>query len=64
QVAQGSTAAMAGLQPGDVIVEVDQQQVTDPAEFERLSARNQKEGHLLLLLDRNGTTIFLTLAVP
>ncbi|MEJ2037697.1 MAG: DegQ family serine endoprotease [Desulfosarcinaceae bacterium] len=62
QVDQGSPAAMAGLQPEDIIIEVDQQPVTNTADFERLAAANEKGTSLLLLVDRDGSTIFMTLA--
>ena len=63
QVEQGPPAAEAGLQPGDILVEVDQKPVRDVPDFERLTAQGEKDGNLLLLIDRDGTTIFLTLAL-
>jgi serine protease Do len=61
QVEQGSPAAEAGLQPGDILVEVDQQPVLDVAAFKTILARHPKEGTLLLLVDRGGNTLFVTI---
>jgi serine protease Do len=61
QVEQGSPAAEAGLQPGDIIVEADQQQVLDVATFKAILARHPKEGTLLLLVDRGGNTLYVTI---
>jgi serine protease Do len=63
EVADGSPAANAGLIPGDIIVEVDKQAVANLEAFNRLLIGTQ-EGHIILfLIDRDGTTIFLTLTV-
>ncbi len=63
QVEQGSPSDDAGLQPGDIIIEVDQQHVADVAKFKRIISQQTKEGTLLLLVDRGGNTVFLTLKV-
>ncbi len=62
QVAQGSPAAEAGLQPGDVIIEVDQREVSNLDAFQRSVEKEEKGESLLLLVDRGGSTIFLTMA--
>jgi serine protease Do len=63
EVADGSPAANAGLIPWDIIVEVDKQAVANLEAFNRLLIGTQ-EGHIILfLIDRDGTTIFLTLTV-
>lgn len=53
-----SAAAEAGVQPGDVIQEVNHQPVTGVDGFDRAM---QKAGNqpVLLLIDRNGSTSFL-----
>lgn len=61
QVEQGSPAAEAGLQPGDIIVEADQQPVGEVAAFKRIISRHPKDGTLLMLVDRGGHTVFITL---
>jgi serine protease Do len=58
-VDSGSTAGEAGLQRGDVIMEVDRKPVHNTREYEQaLSHHKGKEG-LLLLVNRQGTTIFM-----
>jgi serine protease Do len=57
-VAQGSFAAMAGLQPGDVIQEVDRVRVYTTNDFDRVLRRSP--GHTtMLLVNRQGSTIYL-----
>jgi len=57
QVDPSSKAADAGLKRGDVIQEVNQKPVRDTAEFEA-AMRNAKD-HTLLLVNRQGNTMFL-----
>jgi Do/DeqQ family serine protease len=59
RVESGSDAEMAGLRRGDVIMEVDRKAVHNIREFESaLSHHKSKEG-LLLLINRQGGTIFI-----
>jgi serine protease Do len=63
EVADGSPAAEAGLIPGDIIIEIDKQPAANLETFNRLLT-SFKEGHIILfLIDRDGTTIFVTLTV-
>ena len=63
EVADGSPAAEAGLIPADIIVEIDKQPVANLEIFNRLLT-GFKEGHIILfLIDRDGTTIFVTLNI-
>jgi len=56
-VSPASEAAEAGLQPGDVIQQVNRQPVRNTADFERaLKGSTDKP---LLLVNRNGNTMFL-----
>jgi serine protease Do len=52
-----SAAAQAGLQEGDVIQEVNRQPVRSISDYQR--AMNSSSGATLLLVDRNGTTVFI-----
>ena len=64
EVQPGSPAAEKGLQPGDVIVEADRTQVSDPAmvaEAVRKAAERGKDA-ILLLVKRDGQNRFV--AVP
>jgi serine protease Do len=56
-VQSGSSAARAGLRPGDVLLEVDRRKVTSIASFERLWKR--AKGKTLLLVFRRGRTFFV-----
>ena len=57
-VPDGSPAADAGLQRGDVIEQVNRQPVTSVAEYQRL-VREAGKQTLVLLINRGGTTVFL-----
>jgi serine protease Do len=57
-VDEGSAAAEAGIQQGDVIQEVDRKPVSNVSDFNRLmsSLRNQ---NVLLLINRGGNTMYV-----
>jgi serine protease Do len=57
----GSTAEDAGLEPGDVIQEVNRQSVNDVAQFQRLVG--SATGPVLLLIDRKGEHRYVTVRV-
>ncbi len=61
EVEQGSPAAEKGLQPGDVIVEVDQEEVANPAEVTARVSDAKKAGHssVLLFMARQGDMRFV-----
>jgi len=62
-VAPGSVAYWAGLEPGDVILEVDQQPISSIADWNKVVSGIKKgETVLLTVMDRNGITHFLTLS--
>jgi serine protease Do len=63
QVENGSPAAEAGLTPGDIIVEVDKKPVKDVNTLNNLLAGVKEGQTILFLIDRGGTTIFVTLGV-
>ncbi|HXV26076.1 MAG TPA: DegQ family serine endoprotease [Alphaproteobacteria bacterium] len=58
-------AAEQGLREGDVIVSVNQEQVGSPEEVEKLAkaAKDDKKGALLLLVNREGSQLFVGLDV-
>jgi len=63
KVESGSPAEEAGLAAGDIIVEIDKKPVKDLKTLNSLLA-GIKEGHtILFLIDRGGSTVFLTLNV-
>jgi serine protease Do len=53
-------AAEAGLRPGDVIQEVNHQAVKDVQEFKQALSKSKKDDTVLLLVHREGNTIYLT----
>jgi serine protease Do len=59
QVNPASRAADAGLQPGDVIQQVNHQSVTSVNEYTQAVSASKKDEPVLLLVDRNGSTMFL-----
>ena len=59
QVSPASPAADAGLQPGDVIQQVNHQSVTSAKEYAQAVGASQKDAPVLLLVDRNGNKMFL-----
>jgi serine protease Do len=60
-VAVDSPAARAGLQRGDIILEVGDTKVNSPAEFQKSVQNLVKDKAVLLLVKRNQNTIFLPL---
>jgi len=58
-VERGSLAALAGIQPGTLILEANRKPVTSQAEF--LAALGDSEGSVLLRLLDNGSSRYLTL---
>jgi serine protease Do len=59
QVSGDSKAADAGLQRGDVIQEVNHKAVSNVNEFKQAVAGTTKDAPVLLLVNREGTTLFL-----
>jgi serine protease Do len=60
KVAPGSPAEEAGLAPGDIIVEIDKNPVGNLEIFNRLLAGVKQGDTILFLIDRGGTTIYVT----
>jgi Do/DeqQ family serine protease len=52
KVARGSPAARVGLQPGDLVREVNSTEVQTLADFRRAAARARRDGQLVLLVQR------------
>jgi len=59
EVSPSSRAADAGLQPGDVIQQVNHQAVANTRDFSRAVGKSGKDDSVLLLVDRGGSTLFL-----
>ena len=59
KVNPNSPAAEAGLQRGDVIQQVNHQSVSNVKEYSQAIGASKKDKPVLLLVDRNGSTMFL-----
>jgi len=59
EVSPASRAAEAGLQPGDVIQEVNHHPVKNVSDFRQATGNMGKETPVLLLVNREGNTLFL-----
>jgi serine protease Do len=59
EVDPSSHAADAGLRPGDVIQQVNHKTVTNMREYTEAVSSSKKDDSVLLLVDRNGNTLFL-----
>jgi serine protease Do len=59
EVDPSSHAAEAGLRPGDVIQQVNHQSVTSMREYTQAVGSSKKDDSVLLLVDRNGMSMFL-----
>jgi serine protease Do len=59
EVSPASRAAEAGLKPGDVIQEVNHQPVRGVNDLKQAVNSNSKDKPVLLLVNREGTTLFL-----
>jgi serine protease Do len=59
KVNPSSKAAEAGLQRGDVIQQVNHQSVSNVKQYSQAVGTSKKDEPVLLLVDRNGSTMFL-----
>ena len=60
EVSPASRAAEAGLKPGDVIQEANHRPVKSVSDFRSaVNAKSSKDAPVLLLVNREGSTIFL-----
>ena len=63
-VESNSPAAEADLRSGDIILEVDQMPVKSITVFNNKLQQYKKKDTILFLIDREGSTLFLTLTIP
>lgn len=61
RVKPGSTAEEIGVREGDLILEVNRKAVTSLKTYERLRAGLSKDQAVLLLVKRQGRSLYLTL---
>jgi serine protease Do len=60
-VEPGSLADEAGLEEGDVILEINRKPVRDLADYRKTVAETKKGARLLFLVKREGASLFITL---
>ena len=58
-----SLAARAGIAQGDVIREINKQPVKSVQEFEKIASGLKKDQHVLLLVNRHGAALFISVKV-
>ena len=63
QVDANSSAAEAGVAPGDIILEVDQAPVRTLEEFNKKMSSYSTGDTILLLINRRGNTLYITLKI-
>ncbi len=61
-VQPGSPADLAGIQPGDIILEINRHSVENVDDFRRLTQKLEPDDRVLVLLQRGRSTIFLSIA--
>jgi len=60
-VQPNSTAQAAGLKPGDIILEVNRQKILNEKDYRTAMEKVMPEQGVLFLIDRGGSTFFVTL---
>lgn len=63
RVTPDSEAEKAGLMPGDVIREINRQPIKSVKDFEKVSSDVKKGGNVLILVNRRGNSLFLSVKV-
>ncbi|MBI5043109.1 MAG: DegQ family serine endoprotease [Nitrospirae bacterium] len=60
-VEPGSAAADAGLRRGDVIQEINKKRINNSADYKAVVSKIKKDDAVLLLINRRGNTLYLTI---
>jgi serine protease Do len=62
QVEAGSNADLAGIRRGDLIIEINRHPVSNTDDYEQIISKLKKQESVLLLVSRQGRTLFITIA--
>ncbi len=60
-IEEGSLAEVSGLQPGDLILELNRQPIPNFSTFQRLAEPLKTTDLALLLINRQGTVLYIPL---
>jgi serine protease Do len=63
QVTPGSPAAAAGIQPGDLLKEINQQEMKSISDYEKVLEKARKGDSFLVLLERRGNAFFVGIKI-
>ena len=58
-IEEGSSAESSGLQPGDIILELNRQPIPNFSTFQRLADPMKSSDLALLLVNRQGTILYI-----
>jgi serine protease Do len=61
RVEPGSLADDAGVQRGDLVIEINRQFVRNTRDFNRIAGEIGKDEAILLLVNRQGQTLYITI---
>jgi serine protease Do len=61
RVEPGSLADDAGVQRGDLVLEINRQVVRNTKDFNRIAGEIGKDDAILLLVNRQGQTLYITI---
>jgi len=60
-VAPGSTAEQAGVMPGDLILQINRRPIENLADYRAVLSDLDEDARILLLINRQGKTFFLSI---
>ena len=61
EVQEGSTAEEVGIQPQDIILQINKNKIEDMKDYEREIGKAGEKGSILLLIKRGRSTFFVPL---
>jgi serine protease Do len=64
EVLQGTPAGDAGLRPGDLIIEIDKNHITDLSQYSQAVSKAKPGSTVLILVKRENNTVYAALRIP